>query len=192
MRFDINLASQPYQDVRSFLMRWGTATGALALFTLVLVGIAFSGWWGSRDVRETAERATRDIQQLDRDKAVAEALLSQPRNRETLERSRFLNGLITRKAFSWTQLFMDLEKIMPPRVRVVSLQPESGAEGQAALRLLVESDSRERALDLLRRMEESERFRLARVKSERGKEEGAGIQLEIVALYAPETRRGTP
>lgn len=192
MRFEINLASQPYQDVRSFLMRWGTATGALALFTLILAGTAVAGWWGSRDVRQSAERAARDIQQLDRDKAVAEALLSQPRNRETLERSRFLNGLITRKAFSWTQLFMDLEKIMPPRVRVVSLQPEASPEGQAALRLLVESDSRERALDLLRRMEESERFRLARVRSERGKEEGSGIQLEIVALYAPEARRGTP
>ena len=191
MRLDINLASHPYEDVRDFLMRWGTATGALALLTLVLLGMAFSNWWGSRDVRQEMDRDLSQMQELDRDKATAESLLSRPQNRETLERSRFLNGLITRKAFSWTQLFMDLEKIMPPRVRVVSLQPEA-AENQMSVRLLVEGDSRERALDLVRRMEESERFRLARVKSERGKEDSGLIQLEIVAFYAPEARRGNP
>jgi len=192
MRFDINLASRPYQDVRVFLLRWGTATGALALFTLVLVGVAFSSWWSSRDVREKAELATREMQQLDRDKATAEALLSRPQNREILERSRFVNSLITRKSFAWTQLFMDLEKIVPPRVRVVSLQPEPGSQEQVALRLLVEGDSRERALDLVRRMEESERFRQPRVKSERRKEESGGVQLEILADYAPARPRGTP
>jgi type IV pilus assembly protein PilN len=190
MRLDLNLASQPYQDVRTFLLRWGTATTALALFTLFLAGTAVAGWWGSRDVRQNMVNATRQMQELDRDKAAAEALLSQPQNRATLERSRFVNGLIARKAFSWTQLFMDLEKIMPPRVRVVSLQPEAGSEGHSSLRLMVESDSRERALDLVRRMEQSERFRLARLKSERGKEDSGNIQLEIIALYAPEARGG--
>lgn len=192
MRFNINLASTPYQDVRSFLARWGTATAALALFTLVLVGMAFSGWWRARDVREKTAQATREIQELDRDKATGELLLSRPQNRAILERSRFLNSLIASKSFSWTQLFMDLEKIMPPRVRVVSLQPEGGSQDEVALRLLVEGDSRERALDLVRRMEESERFRQPRVKSEHGRQDSGGIQLEILAFYAPERPRGTP
>lgn len=191
MRFDINLASQPYEDVQVFLLRWGTATGALALFTLFLVATAIAGWWGARDVRQRMDLASAEMQELDRDKATAETLLSQPQNHDLLERSRFLNGLIARKAFSWTQLFMDLEKIMPPRVHVVSLQPEAG-ESQVALRLLVEGDSREHALDLVRRMEGSERFRLARVKSERGKEETHGVQLEILAYYVPAGRRGAP
>ena len=192
MRFDINLASQPYEDVRRFLLRWGTATGALTLFTLMLLGTAFAGWWGSRDVSREIGKMRDQMRQLDADKATAETLLGRPQNHDLLERSRFLNGLITRKAFSWTQLFMDLEKIMPPRVHVVSLQPEAASEGQVALRLLVEGDSRERALDLVRRMEESQRFRQPRVKSEHGKEQPGGVQLEIVALYAPETRRGAP
>jgi type IV pilus assembly protein PilN len=192
MRFDINLASRPYEDVRVFLLRWGTATAALALFTLVLLGMAFSGWWGSRDVRQKAELATREMQELDRDKATADSLLSHPQNREILERSRFVNSLIARKSFAWTQLFMDLEKIVPPRVRVVSLQPEPASSDQVALRLLVEGDSRERALDLLRRMEESQRFRQPRVKSEHGKEGGGGVQLEILAFYVPPRPRATP
>ena len=174
MRLEINLASQPYEDVRVFLLV-----------------TAFAGWWGARDVRQRMDLAAAEIQDLDHVKADAENLLSRPQNHDILERSRFLNGLIAHKAFSWTQLFMDLEKIMPPRVHVVSLQPEP-SENQVALRLLVEGDSREHALDLVRRMEGSERFRLARVKSERGKEETRGVQLEILAYYAPEGRRGQP
>jgi type IV pilus assembly protein PilN len=191
MRFDVNLASQPYQDVRVFLLRWGTAAGALALFTLVLVGAAFSGWWGARDVQQKMDLASDEMRHLDQDKIKAETLLGQPQNHAILERSRFVNGLIARKAFSWTQLFMDLEKIMPPRVHVVSLQPEA-EENQVALRLLVEGDSREHALDLVRRMEASQRFRLARVKSEHGKQESHGTQLEIITYYAPEAGRGAP
>lgn len=191
MRFDINLASQPYQDVRSFLMRWGAATGALALFTLILLGTAFAGWWGSRDVSANITQMRDEMRQLDADKAAAEALLAQPQKHDILERSRFVNGLITRRAFSWTQLFVDLEKIMPPQVRVVSLEPEASSENEVALKLLVEGDSRERALELVRRMEQSERFRLARLKSEHGKEQPSGVQLEIIAFYAPEMRRET-
>jgi Tfp pilus assembly protein PilN len=161
------------------------------LFTVVLVGMAFSGWWGSRDVSQEIDKMQGEMRQLDADKATAEALLSQQQNRETLERSRFVNSLISRKSFSWTQLFMDLERIVPPRVRVVSLQPQPGAQDQVALRLVVESDSRERALDLLRRMEESESFRQAREKSEHGKEPN-GVQFEIFAFYAPARPRGTP
>ena len=189
MRFDINLASQPYEDVRQFLLRWGTATVAIFLFTLVLVGSAFASWWGARNVTLEIGRMQDEMRKLDSVKATAEALLSQPQNRDTQERSRFLNGLITRRAFSWTQVFMDLEKIMPARVHVVSLQPEA-ADNQVALRLLVEGDSRDHALDLVRRMEESQRFRQPRVKSERSKESPGGVQLEIVALYAPENRGG--
>ena len=191
MRFDVNLASQPYQDVRVFLLRWGTAAGALAMFTLVLVGAAFSGWWGARDVQQKIDLASSEMQQLDQDKVKAETLLGHAQNHAVLERSRFVNGLIARKAFSWTQLFMDLEKIMPARVHVVSLQPEA-EENQVALRLLVEGDSREHALDLVRRMEASQRFRLARVKSEHGNQESHGTQLEIIAYYAPDPGRGAP
>jgi type IV pilus assembly protein PilN len=191
MRFDINLASQPYQDVRQFLLRWGTATAALGLVTLVLVGAAVANWWGARAVSREIAQKRGEMRQLDADKAAAQELFTHPGNREILERSRFLNSLIARKAFSWTQLFMDLEQIMPPRVRVVSLQPEPAVD-RVALKLLVEGDSRERALDLVRRMEESQRFRQPRVKSERGKEEGGGVQLEILALYVPQNPRGTP
>ena len=42
MRLDINLASQPYEDARQFWMRWGTAVGAVALLTLVLLSFLWT------------------------------------------------------------------------------------------------------------------------------------------------------
>ncbi len=51
-------------------------------------------------------------------------MLGLPQNKSVVENSRFLNGLIARKSFSWTRVFMQLEQIMPPKLHVVSISPE--------------------------------------------------------------------
>ena len=57
MRLDINLASQPYEDARQFWMRWGTALGAAAVITLVLLTMTITGWVNARrDHRAMAEK----------------------------------------------------------------------------------------------------------------------------------------
>ena len=60
MRLDINLASQPYEDARQFWMRWGTAVGALALLTLVLLTLDITGWINARRDRAAIAEKTRD------------------------------------------------------------------------------------------------------------------------------------
>ena len=40
MRLNINLASQKYEDVRRFYVRWGTAIALTAILTLVLIFLA--------------------------------------------------------------------------------------------------------------------------------------------------------
>ena len=66
------------------------------------------------------------IADRDRRRAEAEEFLNRQENRNTRDKSQFLNELIERKAFSWTRVLENLEKVMPPRVHLVSIQ--SGAE----------------------------------------------------------------
>ncbi len=66
--------------------------------------------------------------------------------------------MIERKAFSWTRVLENLEKVMPPRVHLVSIHPELDEDNQLALKMMVAGDSRDRAIELVRRMEESRRF----------------------------------
>ena len=52
--------------------------------------------------------------------------LNRPENRNTRDESQFLNELIERKSFSWTRVLENLEKVMPPRVHLVSISPATG------------------------------------------------------------------
>src|SRR5205814_3692313 len=94
------------------------------------------------------------------------------------------------KAFSWTQVFQDLERIMPARLHVVSMHPELDEENQLQIKFTVAGESRDRALELVRHMEESARFRQPRITAENQQTQrgiaGDNVEFNISALYVPE------
>jgi len=188
MRLDINLASQPYEDAREFWMRWGTALGTLALLTLVLLALDVTGWLNARRDRAAISRQREMIAQRDQLRANAERILNLPENRSTRDQSQFLNELIERKAFSWTRVLENLEKVMPPRVHLTSINPQLNEDNQLGLKMSVAGDSRDRAIELARRMEESHRFAQTNIVSESAKSAaGDTEQFDIVAVYIPES-----
>jgi type IV pilus assembly protein PilN len=188
MRIDINLASQPYEDGRQFWLRWGTALAVVAVLTLALLAGTVTGWLNARrDHAKIADLRTR-IGQRDETRQQAEDFLNRPENRATRDESQLLNDLIEHKAFSWTRVLEDLEKVMPPRVHLVSIHPEVDEDNQLALKMVVAGDSRERGIELERRMEDSRRFARTRIADERYQQSTTGdsAQLDIVAIYVPE------
>jgi hypothetical protein len=72
---------------------------------------------------------------------------------------------------------------------VLSINPGNSVDNNSlSLKLLVGGDSREQALDLVRKMESSNRFRQTRIQSEKVESEnqnGDRVQFEIDALYSP-------
>jgi type IV pilus assembly protein PilN len=189
MRLDINLASQPYEDARQFWMRWGTAVGALGLLTLVLLAADITGWLNARRDRAAIAEKRAMIAQRDQLRANAEKILNLPENRSTRDQSQFLNDLIERKAFSWTRVLENLEKVMPPRVHLIAINPQLDEDNQLGLKMTVAGDSRDRAIELARRMEESHRFSQTNIVSERSEKQSNSTdteQFDIVAVYIPE------
>jgi Tfp pilus assembly protein PilN len=188
MRLDINLASQPYEDARQFWMRWGTGVGTLGLLTLILMTLVITGFINARRDRQAISEKRALIAQRDQLRTQAQQFLNRPENRTTRDDSQFLNQLIERKAFSWTKVLESLERVMPPRVHVVSISPQLDEDNQLALKMVVAGDSRDRAIELARRMEDSKRFaqtailRAAHADSQTGDTE----QVEIAAIYVPE------
>jgi type IV pilus assembly protein PilN len=188
MRLDINLASQPYEDARQFWMRWGTALGAVALLTLILLALDITGWVNARRDRAAIAQKRAMIADRDRLRADAERILNLPENRTTRDESQFLNQLIERKAFSWTRVLENLEKVMPPRVHLESISPQLDEDNQLGLKMTVAGDSRDRALELARRMEDSRRFAQTRVEAGHAEQSQTGDteRFDIVAIYIPE------
>jgi len=194
MRLDINLASQPYEDARQFWMRWGTAVGAAGVLTLVLLTLTVTGWMNAR--RDHAAIAEKKAMIADRDRVRAEAeeFLNRPENRTTRDQSQFLNELIDRKAFSWTRVLENLEKVMPPRVHLMSINPGLDEDNQLALKMTIAGNSRDRAIELVQRMEDSRRFAQTNILSERPVQSTNGdtIQFDIASIYIPEALAPAP
>jgi type IV pilus assembly protein PilN len=191
VRLNINLATKPYQDVRRILLQWGGLVLLLAVLTAALVGTAVSIWRQSRDVNTRIAALKSEMATLDRQHAEALAVLHKPQNVSVVETSKFLNGLIARKSFSWTRVFMQLEQIMPPKLHIVSISPQLQPKTNTVeVHLTVAGTSREAAVELVKRLEQSPSFRDARITEESDMREKASqdtVKFQLTALYVPRT-----
>lgn len=185
MRLDINLATHAYEDAREFWVRWGIGVTVLGIVTLALLITAVTGWYNARVDRKKISDLRAQIAERDQEQATAEAMLNRPENRVMREKSQYLNELIVRKAFSWTKAIESLERLMPPKIHLVSIAPELNEDNQLAIKMVVAGDSSDRAIELVRRMEESKHFRDTRIESQQQISQPGSdtVQVGILALY---------
>jgi type IV pilus assembly protein PilN len=187
MRLDINLATRPYEDARQFWMRWGTGVGVLAVIALTLLIFTISGWYNARQDHKRISELRAQIADLEKEKTQAEAMLNRPENRAMRDRSQYLNELIARKAFSWTKAIEGLEKVMPAKLHLVSIEPQLNEDNQLSIKMVVAGDSPDRGIELVRRMEESKHFKDTRIERQvqMPQQGGDNVQFDINALYVP-------
>ncbi len=192
MRLDINLATRPYEDAREFWGRWGAGIGLLAVLTLGLIGWTVRSFENAGRDRHSIAQLQQQIAKRDQERAQAQAFLDMSANRSTRDQSQFLNGLIRRKAFSWTSVFEDLEQVMPANLHVVSLRPEFNDQNEMLLDMRVVGDNRAAAVELVQRMEGSKHFQSAQLLQETtGTESGGGVIATVVSTYVPDVTIGS-
>ena len=194
MRLNINLATQPYEDSRKFWLRWGPILALAGIVTLGLMVVAVRAWKDARQDRAQISSLQNDIATLEQQRQRAQEVLDRPENRSTRDQSQFINDLIRRKSFSWTQVFSDFERMMPPQIHVTAIHPEL-KDNQLKLKVSVAGQSRERAIELVRRMEQSPRFAQPFIHEEsaaQGQQAGDVSHSEIEAIYLPQAELAKP
>ena len=166
MRININLASNPYEAAREYARRLALLVAALSVLTVGLLGYILYQRSHTRDIDQQIAAAKQEIASLDAEKAQAQAILNQPQNRDVADQSQFLNELFARKALSWTRVFTEMERLMPANIHVVSMKPEFNRDNQLVLHVVVATTARDKAVELVRRMEKSPHFRSPQVEAE--------------------------
>ena len=165
MRLKINLATQPYEDARRFMIAWSSVLGVLVLLLVVLSIGLVRHWRQFRERREDIRREQQILQDLNAKQQQDLAILNRPDNRDVRQKSEFINDLIRRKEVSWTTIFTDLEQLMPSNLRVLGVAPRI-TEDKILVQMTLGGDSREKAFELARRMERSQVFRNAQIVNE--------------------------
>ena len=186
MRVPINLASQPYQNLRPLYSAAGVALALLVLLAMLV---------SNKMQRSTDETrlSTQEIQRLDgemvklrQEQLTLKQWLGNPQVQEIRDHSTFLNSLIARKSLSWTKLFMDLEKVLPDRVQVVAIRPSMNESERARLNLTLAAPAVEPLVEFLKKLESSPQFSAPVVDAQRFPAEKAqdpNIVLELSVSY---------
>jgi len=165
MRIPINLARHPFRQDRPMLV--GSALAALVL----IVSLAFLISRSMAEHREAAEteavlnRVNRQLAGIRSEQAMLDRQIRQPGNAAALDRIVLLNQLIKLKATSWTKIFADLEKVLPPNVRILSIRPTINARDEVFLDMQVAADSHDPISTFIVNLESSDTFGSVTVSS---------------------------
>jgi len=195
MRITINLATRPFVELKPLYARLRLMMGLLALVAVGLGAVLYLYSKRERAAQEQMDTLVQQTEAFQQERGQNEARMRQPQNRAVLERAQFLNTVFAEKAFSWTSVMMDLERVLPGGVQVTSIAPSVAADGDITIHLRV-SGPRELMVDLMRNLEHSGRFLQPRLVNETAQtqENGrvgpavgvpSGVQFDILSGYNP-------
>ncbi len=163
MKIGLNLASEPFRRNRPALIASSAAAIVLALSLAVFLYIAWMDRGIVRRDQQIAARLQRDLTQLKTRQRQYDSAVRKPENAEVLDHSVFLNQLLLRKGISWTRIFADLEKALPPNVRITTIRPQVNGNNQIYLEMTVAADSPEPMIGFVSKLEQSDVFGSANV-----------------------------
>ena len=158
MKIPINLASQPFRRDRAMFLASAAVAILLVASLAALVTLANADNAQLADLRKEVGQLRKQIAAATKQQADYEAVVRKPENAQVLETSVFLNTLLSRKGISWTRIFADLEKTMPPNVKVLNIQPYVTGRNQVVLSLQVGSEKPEPVIQFYKALESSDLF----------------------------------
>ncbi len=157
MKVRLNLSTSPLESNRRFTVA-ATAIGAIAIVALLVLAYrTYSVWENDRVLRARQNSLQEQIAKLQQQRQSLSSFFENPDTVQRRQRAAYLNSLIQQRAFPWIKIFMDLERILPEGVRVVSIEPKLSGD-TVQLTFLVGAMTDEGKLKFLKALESSPEF----------------------------------
>ncbi len=186
MKIRLNVATEPLESHRRFLAG-AAGAGALGLVFLALLSASvWSTWRQESGQRAAIARYESQLNRIETQQEALAAFFAAPQTKQVVDRADFLNSLIDQRSFPWTNIFTDLEKVLPPGVYVVSIAPKM-ADGQVDVKLVVAALTDASKLAFLQQLQKSPAFSDVRLDSEttHTSEGGQGeMSVQLEAVYS--------
>lgn len=185
MRVRLNLATKPLVTHRKFV--------AGSSLVGVIAGIVFLslGWHvylarkANAEMRAKSAKILKQVAELEQQRAALEHFFALDENAKLHDRAAFINSLIDARSFNWTLMFMDLERVLPPGVRVISIEPKQ-EKGRVQVKFMIGASSDEAKLKFIKALEDSKTFRnieLAATTHPTSGTSGDHVVVELTAEY---------
>lgn len=186
MILNVNLATEPLETHRRFRV-FSAALGAVAaLVFLALSWRVYVLWKAETAFRTESAAVSKEMEALNAQREKLDRFFSEPENSKLDDRASFINTIIDAKSFNWTNMFMDLEKILPIGVHVISIEPKQ-VNGQASVKLTIGAASDDAKGKFLHALEQSSVFshlQLSNVRAPIHPTSGDQVELELTVIYS--------
>jgi type IV pilus assembly protein PilN len=157
MRVRLNLATKPLEAHRKFIAGSGLV-GAIAVIVFLSLGWhVYLARKANAEMRAKSANILQQMAELQQQRTSLERFFDLDVNRNLHDRAAFINNLIDARSFNWTLMFMDLEKVLPAGVRVVSIEPKQ-EKGRVEVKFIIGATSDEAKLKFMKALEDSKTF----------------------------------
>ena len=155
---NLNLATNPAGGYRAFFSLACLTAVALLAAAAVLVAQFVQSEGPPQGLLERERQLLEERRALGDLAAEASATLQGERAAEILDRTALLNELLIRKGVSWTHTFLDIEEVLPPNVRVLTIEPEVAVGDTIRLDMTVSAKAPADFIEFLKTLEGSSLF----------------------------------
>lgn len=187
MRIQLNVATKPLQSHRKFLV------GSTLLGTVAALAFAGLGWHvyqarkANAEMRIKSDEIEAQVKELQAQRADLDRFFNLPENHNLAERAGFINSLIDARSFNWTLMFMDLERLVPGGVRVVSIEPKQ-EKGTIEVKFTIGAVNDEADLKFIKALEDSKCFSNVKLLAIHKPTAGSNTDQILVELTADYSR----
>ena len=164
MKVRLNLATKALETHRRFLAGAGLTAFVAGLIFLGMGWHVYSVRKINAEFRMRTEKTRQEMARLEAQRKELERYFAQKDVASLQDRAAYLNSIIDASSFDWTKMFMDLERILPAGVRVISIEPKQ-FRGHVEVKMGVGATSDEAWLKFERALEESRQFREVQVQN---------------------------
>jgi|HubBroStandDraft_2_1064218.scaffolds.fasta_scaffold03967_6 Tfp pilus assembly protein PilN len=182
----LNLATKPLISERRFFAG-ATVLGVIAGFLFVGLGWRFYQLRkADAAMRSTTQATEAEIERVSAQRQELERFFAQQENAGLQERAKFTMGVIEARSFNWTEMFMDLERTLPPGVHVIRIEPKL-EKGTVSLQFTVGAATEEAKLKMLQAFEDSKSFSHVELMGEKsgvGQPGADPLTLDFKAVYS--------
>ena len=187
MRVRLNLATRPLETHRKFIAG-STLVGLVAVVVFLSLGWhVYLARKANAEMRAKSAKILQQVAELEQERTALERFFALDENAKLHDRAAFINSLIDARSFNWTLMFMDLERVLPAGVRVVSIEPRQ-EKGRIEVKFMIGATSDDAKLKFIKALEDSKTFSHIQVVGSHAPTPGPGGEQIIIELTAEYSR----
>jgi hypothetical protein len=186
-----NLSTRPFYNIRAVQIVLGLLALLVAVLTLVNLVQLIRLTGSERALGARAEQAETEAQRLREEARRIRSQIDAKELNEVAAAAEEANAIIDLRAFSWSELFSQLETTEPENVRLTSFQTQEDRSGKLIVNLRVQARRVQDLESFIDALEETGRFHEVLAAEEQTNPDGL-INALVEAVYSPPAPESTP